>query len=320
MAGSSFSVEVARRGTESILELSFLHTLHLVDSPLALQTILVPTITASHTYGSGDDAVFYAPLSAAAPRIESFDVQIEIFLKTSLVDLFRALSSSVREIRISDFCLSYNIFDDPISESLIPKSIARACRGLLRFIKSRTLQRVAIRFDREMQLEIRPNVTPSSSEIRVPGCSFEFFMLIKLGLNGTPIDERAKIATRQRSSRTQYSGGLSRIASPRSAQGGFHFKNSANIPRRTHLQPSRVARLHLTLEFRVWHLMDYASSLSGICLANEDRQVTVKVVTIRTRDKVEDDPPGSGSGSVATLFTPFFGGNYPSSPGLRFIA
>ncbi|KAJ7689574.1 hypothetical protein B0H17DRAFT_1011977 [Mycena rosella] len=127
------------------------------------------------------DTVSDAPLlSAVAPRLESLDVNMGLFSKASFLGFLRELPPTVCELRISHFRRRYGIFDDQILESLIPSSdfSAFCCPGLqvleindrrccsfsdetlLRFIKSRTraLKRVVIRFSRDMQLDIRPEL------------------------------------------------------------------------------------------------------------------------------------------------------------------
>ncbi|KAJ7689566.1 hypothetical protein B0H17DRAFT_1066176 [Mycena rosella] len=171
---------------EPIIELPFLHTLDL-ECPTPSSTV---TISRTFRYyppppGALDnvnsDTVSDAPLlSAVAPRLESLDVNMGLFSKASFLGFLRGLPPTVCELRISHFRRRYGIFDDQILESLIPSSdfSAFCCPGLqvleindrrccsfsdetlLRFIKSRTrvLKRVVIRFSRDMQLDIRPEL------------------------------------------------------------------------------------------------------------------------------------------------------------------
>ncbi|KAJ7432583.1 hypothetical protein FB451DRAFT_1479550 [Mycena latifolia] len=127
---------------------------------------------------------FYAPLLAAVPRLESLDVNIELFSKPSLIYLLRGLPPTLREIDISNHITRggssqfwIGLFGDKILESLIPSpDVPTPCPGLqtvqttfpcsfadqtlLRFIKSRSLKRVVVHFNRAMEFDIRPELQP----------------------------------------------------------------------------------------------------------------------------------------------------------------
>ncbi|KAJ6573450.1 hypothetical protein DFH09DRAFT_1079012 [Mycena vulgaris] len=134
---------------------------------------------------NGDETVVsYSPLLAAALRIDGLDLSAELFSTSSLGDFLRALPPSVREVKIGmldEFAWyslreDYSIFDDNILEFLIPSPEfpILVCPGLqilemnhgfscseealLRFIKSRSLKRVVVRFSRDMERDIRPDL------------------------------------------------------------------------------------------------------------------------------------------------------------------
>ncbi|KAJ7437727.1 hypothetical protein FB451DRAFT_1193045 [Mycena latifolia] len=162
------------RDGEPIVELSFLHTLCSLQH-LKLRGEFDADLT---------DAEFYAPLLAAVPRLESLDVNIELFSKPSLIYLLRGLPPTLREIDISNHITRggssqfwIGLFGDKILESLIPSpDVPTPCPGLqtvqttfpcsfadqtlLRFIKSRSLKRVVVHFNRAMEFDIRPELQP----------------------------------------------------------------------------------------------------------------------------------------------------------------
>ncbi|KAJ6472789.1 hypothetical protein DFH09DRAFT_953876 [Mycena vulgaris] len=179
-------------GREPGLELSFLHTLDLLYHEGFSDTVrplfshlFLPQLRCLKLRGSfnnGDD-IIYGPFLAAAPHLESLDFTSELFSKKSLADFLRELPPTILELKLSAsdqptpwYADEYDVFDDEILESLIlsPDFLTPCCPGLhvleityrcsfsdetlLRFIKSRTLQRVFIRFAREMQVDIRPEL------------------------------------------------------------------------------------------------------------------------------------------------------------------
>ncbi|KAJ7443013.1 hypothetical protein FB451DRAFT_96141 [Mycena latifolia] len=174
---------------EPVLELSFLHTLDLdcdtfwTTAPRLFGRLSFPQLRNLKLRGiSADDNVPYAPLLATAQLIEKLDFAIELFSKSLLVNFLRDLPPTLRELKISKFLAGYYdsrlTFDDGILESLSPSAdvLTPCCPGLqelemdysctvsdkalLRFIRSRALKRVVIRFDRAMELDIRPELEP----------------------------------------------------------------------------------------------------------------------------------------------------------------
>ncbi|KAJ7441737.1 hypothetical protein FB451DRAFT_1190924 [Mycena latifolia] len=175
---------------DSVLELSFLHTLDLQCVGTLSSTIRqlfgrlsFPQLRHCKLRGNAnhDDNISYSPFLAAAPRIESLDINIELFSKSSLSDFLRGLPPTIREIDVNEFPIRWrevgsDIFDDDILASLTPSpdlpsswcpglqalEINYCCsfsdEALLRFIKSRSLNRVVIRFARDMVLDIRPEL------------------------------------------------------------------------------------------------------------------------------------------------------------------
>ncbi|KAJ6573540.1 hypothetical protein DFH09DRAFT_1152067 [Mycena vulgaris] len=175
---------------EPVLELPFLHTLDLQCVGTLSTTVRqlfshlsFPQLQHFKLRGSSDldDSVSYSLFHTAAPRIESLDLNIELFSKQSLAAFFRGLSPTIRQIDLHEFPIRWrevlpDIFDDEILTALIPSpdlptpccpglqalEINYCCsfsdEALLRFIKSRTLERVVVRFARDMQLDILPEL------------------------------------------------------------------------------------------------------------------------------------------------------------------
>ncbi|KAJ7442985.1 hypothetical protein FB451DRAFT_1376817 [Mycena latifolia] len=129
----------------------------------------------------------YVRFLATAPLIEKLDIINGGFSQLFLASFLRELPPTLRELNFSiDFPSHYNAsFDDEILESFIPSvdlpspccpglqvleiqySCAISDKALLRFIRSRTLKRVVIRFDRAMELDIRPELQ-SLIHVKVP--------------------------------------------------------------------------------------------------------------------------------------------------------
>ncbi|KAJ6573488.1 hypothetical protein DFH09DRAFT_388978, partial [Mycena vulgaris] len=178
------------RGAEPRIELSFLHTLDLqcigsLSSNVQpfFSQLSLPQLRHLKLRELGvpnhDDALSYAPLLVAAPLIESLDLGLELFSKTSFPVFLRELPPTILEIRYSaDGGDDTDILDDEILESFIPSpEVATPCcpglqalemnycgsfseGTLLRLIKSRTLKRVVVRFSRYMEVDIRPELQP----------------------------------------------------------------------------------------------------------------------------------------------------------------
>ncbi|KAJ6573537.1 hypothetical protein DFH09DRAFT_1152060 [Mycena vulgaris] len=180
------------------LELSFLHTLHLqyydsysntvrlLFSHLFLPQLRHLKLHGNYIYDDDGAVISYGPFLTAAPHIESLELTTEQFSTKSFADFLRELPPTILKLKLSAYGNQpppwdrvndeYGVFDDEILESLIPSpdfptpccpglhvlEITHGCyfsdETLLRFIKSRTLQRVFIRFAREMQVDIRPEL------------------------------------------------------------------------------------------------------------------------------------------------------------------
>ncbi|KAJ7443021.1 hypothetical protein FB451DRAFT_1437980 [Mycena latifolia] len=117
---------------------------------------------------------------ATAPLIEKLEITDGGFSKLFLASFLRELPPTLRELNISSDVTGYDngSFDDEILESLSPSvdfptpccpglqaleiqySSAISDEALLRFLRSRTLKRVVIRFNRAMELDICPELQP----------------------------------------------------------------------------------------------------------------------------------------------------------------
>jgi hypothetical protein len=161
--------------------------------------------------GQGEPQVFDAvdPLVAslaAATRLESIGIDSELFSKSSLMDFFRGLPPTVKCLHIGDLVTMWHppdvvmaaLDDDtlaalsvsPDHPSLCPalqELVISHCRNvsdeaLLHFIISRmpALKRVDVKFDREKQVDILPDLQPfvddglkvSITQISVPPPQF----------------------------------------------------------------------------------------------------------------------------------------------------
>ncbi|KAJ7442993.1 hypothetical protein FB451DRAFT_95934 [Mycena latifolia] len=124
----------------------------------------------------------YVRFLATAPLIEKLDIINGGFSQLFLASFLRELPPTLRELNISrDINLGFPgygnpSFNDEILESFIPSvnfptpccpglqalEIQYFCvisdKALLRFLKSRTLKRVVICFDRAMELDIHPEL------------------------------------------------------------------------------------------------------------------------------------------------------------------
>ncbi|KAJ7704175.1 hypothetical protein B0H16DRAFT_1638072 [Mycena metata] len=165
-----------------ILELSFLHAMDL-DCTWRLSEILdsffsrlsLPQLRKLKLEGErfSSESVSYRPLYAAAPRIESLDCPIGLFPETALfTDFLVALPPTLRELKLHHaYEFHHPALDPAIFESVIlaPElwcpcletlEITSRCsfsdEALVRFIKSRALKRVVLRFSRPMELDVQP--------------------------------------------------------------------------------------------------------------------------------------------------------------------
>ncbi|KAJ6578677.1 hypothetical protein DFH09DRAFT_1077607 [Mycena vulgaris] len=154
------------------LELSFLHTLNVECSGTLSTTVqqmfarlFLPQLRHFKLRGTAnhEETIPYAPgpLVAAAPCIESLNMNVELFSKSALVDFIHGLPPTVLEIRYTKMHQA-KIFEDLVMlESLISSPDSPTpCSGLqvlelnqfcpfsddvvLRFLKSRTLKRVVL--------------------------------------------------------------------------------------------------------------------------------------------------------------------------------
>ncbi|KAJ7437731.1 hypothetical protein FB451DRAFT_1108058 [Mycena latifolia] len=177
------------------VELPFLHSLELrcrgtfssIISQLFDQLSLpqLRDLTLETAFEQLSENVSYSPLLTAAPHLESLTLMIrELSSRTSLADFLRILPPTLCYLEIRSFRKGgivigdSSTLDDEIFESLIPSpgfpvpcpslqvmnvtypsSVSDAT--LLRFITARTLQRVAITFQRAMALDIRSELQSS---------------------------------------------------------------------------------------------------------------------------------------------------------------
>ncbi|KAJ7090835.1 hypothetical protein B0H15DRAFT_837055 [Mycena belliarum] len=181
---------------ESVLELS-LRTLDLECRTPSLtlgrlfRRLFLPQMLALRLQGEFMDKgaarpTIYAPLIAAAPRLERLEISLELLSKSSLVYLLHELPSTLREIQISRYTRDAaagdnHILDDEVLECLIapPDFPATRCRGLqvlemrnsycffsdktlLSFLESRpTLKRVSLSFRRAKEVDVGAKLQPS---------------------------------------------------------------------------------------------------------------------------------------------------------------
>ncbi|KAJ7442995.1 hypothetical protein FB451DRAFT_1057190, partial [Mycena latifolia] len=178
--------DIVSSGLEDpILELSFLHTFDLAYGTVQAASRLFGWVSFPHLRNlklrgrSDDENMPYVRFLATAPLIEKLDITDEQLSKLFLASFLRELPPTLRELNISkDFSSYYEnpSFDDEILDSFIPSvdfpspccpglqaleirySCAISDKALLRFLKSRTLKRVVICFDRVMELDIRPEL------------------------------------------------------------------------------------------------------------------------------------------------------------------
>ncbi|KAJ7442982.1 hypothetical protein FB451DRAFT_1105393 [Mycena latifolia] len=170
--------DIVSSGLENpILELSFLHTLDLACGTVQAVCRLFgwvsfPQLRNLKLRGvSENENMPYVRFLATAPLIERLEIIHGWLSKLFLASFLRDLPPNLHELHIS-----MESFDDEILESFSPSvdlptpccpglqalEIQYACtisdNALLRFLKSRTLKRVVIRFDRAMELDILPQL------------------------------------------------------------------------------------------------------------------------------------------------------------------
>ncbi|KAJ7437739.1 hypothetical protein FB451DRAFT_1193056 [Mycena latifolia] len=173
---------------ESVVELSFLHTLELQGGNSLLTAVFQLFSHSSFPQLRnfklcGDISLGpKIPWAVAAPRLEKLDLKInQLFSRAYLVDFLCGLPSTLRQLEISQFrentrVSEFSTLDDEVFESLIRAPDFPApgpCPGLrvlkitypcsvsddalLRFIQSQTLEHVVIDFTRDMQ-HIQPEL------------------------------------------------------------------------------------------------------------------------------------------------------------------
>ncbi|KAJ7442977.1 hypothetical protein FB451DRAFT_1376808 [Mycena latifolia] len=170
--------DIVSSGLENpILELSFLHTLDLACGTVQavcrlFGSVSFPQLRNLKLRGVSDNENMpYVRFLATAPLIERLEIINGWLSKLFLASFLRDLPPTLRELNIS-----IESFDDEILESFSPSvdlptpccpglqvlEIQYYCaisdKALLRFLKSRTLKRVVIRFDRAMELDILPQL------------------------------------------------------------------------------------------------------------------------------------------------------------------
>ncbi|KAJ7151779.1 hypothetical protein C8R43DRAFT_482563 [Mycena crocata] len=175
----------------------FQRLLHRLSLPVLRHFVL-------RAYGSGTQTICHVALPAAAPLLESVDINIEALKMSPAPAFFRSLPSTIREIRITD---AYDSRPAPNEEILalltpspspcycpaledfhIPNCVSFSDAQLLRFVEARVsaglpLKHVAISFARGVELDIKPALQPflENNGLRVelayppprplPGCS-----------------------------------------------------------------------------------------------------------------------------------------------------
>ncbi|KAJ7034766.1 hypothetical protein C8F04DRAFT_1101061 [Mycena alexandri] len=179
--------------SRSILELPSLHSLQLqsVNAPVfgpggVFSSLSLPGLRhlVLSTHFQDDEVSLNFPFLVVSPQLESFESDSQISGKQSLLDLIRALPPTVQRLRLSGYP-SLSGFNDETLAFLAPTPgcldiILPALQelsimdcydvsdaALLHFITARmtiqspsvaTLRRVDIQFNREQQLDIRPQI------------------------------------------------------------------------------------------------------------------------------------------------------------------
>ncbi|KAJ6586388.1 hypothetical protein DFH09DRAFT_1028589 [Mycena vulgaris] len=181
-------------GMEHIIECASLHTLEVMVIGDLAATVrkLLPRLSLSalrhlklYGHSNDDDNISYTPcFFAAAPCLETLDLNLGLFSRSSLIDFLRGPSPTIHKLHITETSGYHSsILDDDALAALIPSPSVPApwffnlqelgihgCRGfsdqaLLHFIQSGMsapalglLKRLAIQFSREMHLDILPDL------------------------------------------------------------------------------------------------------------------------------------------------------------------
>ncbi|KAJ6586384.1 hypothetical protein DFH09DRAFT_1359723 [Mycena vulgaris] len=181
-------------GMKHIIECASLHTLDVMVIGDLAATVreLLPRLSLSalrhlklYGHSNDDDNISYTPcFFAAAPCLETLDLNLDLFSRSSLIDFFRGLSPTIHKLHITENSgYRSSILDDDALAALIPSPSVPApwffnlqelgihgCRAfsdqaLLHFIQSGMsapalgmLKRLAIQFSREMCLDILPDL------------------------------------------------------------------------------------------------------------------------------------------------------------------
>ncbi|KAJ7034768.1 hypothetical protein C8F04DRAFT_1101067 [Mycena alexandri] len=178
--------------SRSILELPTLHSLQLqsVNAPVfgpggIFSSLSLPGLRhlVLSTRLQDEEVTLTFPFLVVSPQLQSFESDCQIYGKQSLLDLIRALPPTVQRLRLSGFP-SYGFNDDTLAflaptpgcldiifpalqELSIMDCYDVSDAALLHFITARmtiqspsvaTLRRVDIQFNREQQLDIRPQI------------------------------------------------------------------------------------------------------------------------------------------------------------------
>ncbi|KAF8133058.1 hypothetical protein K438DRAFT_1998336 [Mycena galopus ATCC 62051] len=149
----------------TILELPCLRWLHIVSANIPVNRqrglfsrLLLPELWhlglhLIHGFGASGNIQSFFPLFTICPRLESAQLNFEIFDKQSLMDLLRTLPPIIqrcpllRELQLNS---CYALSD----QALLLFIIARMA------VKPPTLRRVQVNFTREIQSDIRPDIQP----------------------------------------------------------------------------------------------------------------------------------------------------------------
>ncbi|KAJ6475910.1 hypothetical protein DFH09DRAFT_1056851 [Mycena vulgaris] len=186
-------------GMKHMIECASLHTLDVMVIGDLAATVreLLPRLSMAvlslsalrhlklYGHSNDDDNISYTPcFFAAAPCLETLDLNLDLFSRSSLIDFFHGLSPTIHKLHITENSgYRSSILDDDALAALIPSPSFPApwffnlqelgihgCRAfsdqaLLHFIQSGMsapalgmLKRLAIQFSREMCLDILPDL------------------------------------------------------------------------------------------------------------------------------------------------------------------
>ncbi|KAJ7502552.1 hypothetical protein B0H11DRAFT_1989085 [Mycena galericulata] len=184
----------SEREGESSFELPSLRSLELTGTATPSQTIMrmfsllsLPELRHFDFRGIGGGNITFMPLLHNSVHLESLAIETDSFKKESLMGLLHALPSAIRFLNIADRFSerARSFIDEETLSPLIPSADAQnvrcpalqefrlsPCAGplsdkaLLRFIQARmalkpaTLRRVEVQFERNVELDIQPDIQP----------------------------------------------------------------------------------------------------------------------------------------------------------------